>query len=176
MPGPPPKPADRRMGHRDYPMTVIGGGVSNSDSSDVAGRIVPAAPEGLTGELPAMWADLWASPLAAVFDPVTDVPGLSRLFRLYADIARIKELFDGEELATGSQGQLILHPYAKLLATWDAEARALEDRYGMNPKARLQLGISLGNAAKAFNNAARPKPNWEEVDASNDAADEARAG
>jgi phage terminase small subunit len=48
----------------------------------------------------------------------------------------------------GSQGQEILHPLVRQINQWDKDILALQDRFGLNPKSRLQLGISLNNAKK----------------------------
>jgi hypothetical protein len=50
----------------------------------------------------------------------------------------------------GSTGQEVLNPLAKYIAQCDAESRALEDRFGLNAKARLQLGITFGEAKKTL--------------------------
>jgi hypothetical protein len=44
-------------------------------------------------------------------------------------------------VALGSQGQLVLSPYARDLRTIDAEIRQLEDRFGLNVRARANLQL-----------------------------------
>src|SRR5574337_423419 len=64
-----------------------------------------------------------------------------------------------EALATGSTGQTVLNPLIKHLPTLDAEILALEDRFGLNPRARLTLQVALGDAAESrdkLNRALRP--------------------
>ena len=42
----------------------------------------------------------------------------------------------------GSQGQDVVHPTARLIGDVEGQLLALEDRLGLNPEARLWLGIS----------------------------------
>jgi hypothetical protein len=46
-------------------------------------------------------------------------------------------------VALGSQGQLVLSPYARDLRTIDAEIRQLEDRFGLNVRARASLAVTV---------------------------------
>jgi hypothetical protein len=50
----------------------------------------------------------------------------------------------------GSQGQLVLHPLTKYVAQLDGEIRQLEDRFGLNPKARIALGLELTKARRSL--------------------------
>jgi len=172
MSGPPPKPDDKRQRRNLRPHLSLPS--STDTESLVVGLIVPAPPEGLSaGNLPA-WGGFWRSPLAKAVDPVTDLPALTRLFRLYDDIERIKPLFDAEPLVVGSTGQPALHPFGKLLDAYRAEARNLEDRFGLNPKSRLQLGIHMADAVKKANEAAATKglePDWSDDDSDAAAAE-----
>jgi hypothetical protein len=43
----------------------------------------------------------------------------------------------------GSQGQMVLSPWAKDLRTIDAEIRQLEDRFGLNVRARTNLAVTV---------------------------------
>jgi len=55
-----------------------------------------------------------------------------------------------EPMTTGSQGQKILNPMYRQRTAVDAEIRQLEDRFGLHPKAGLQLGIVYGEAARSL--------------------------
>jgi len=55
-----------------------------------------------------------------------------------------------DRLVVGSQGQVVLNPLYKALLSIDAEIRQLEDRIGLNPKARVALGLSIGQAKKTL--------------------------
>lgn len=50
----------------------------------------------------------------------------------------------------GSTGQLVLHPLTKLLGSLETAMRPLEDRFGLNPLARLRLGITMHEAASSL--------------------------
>ena len=63
------------------------------------------------------WAVMWASPMATMWDPEGDVPAL----------ARLAEVRNRAESGGWSR-------------TLSAEARQLEDRFGMSPLARVRLG------------------------------------
>ena len=54
----------------------------------------------------------------------------------------------GNPLVLGSQGQPVANPLARVVLGYDAEIRQLEDRLGLSPRARANLGISVGEAVK----------------------------
>jgi hypothetical protein len=63
----------------------------------------------------------------------------------------------------GSQGQPVASPLFKVAMALDSEVRALEDRYGLTPAARLKLGIRLGEAARSLEDLARDlDDDWDE--------------
>jgi hypothetical protein len=49
---------------------------------------VPNAPAGLLASVRRAWVEFWASPLAQVVVPATDMPALTRLWRLYDERER----------------------------------------------------------------------------------------
>lgn len=55
-----------------------------------------------------------------------------------------------DRLVPGSMGQLTLNPLLKYAESLQKEIRALEDRFGMSPKARMALGIAFGEAARSL--------------------------
>ena len=44
----------------------------------------------------------------------------------------------------------MINPLYSAMLKLDAEIRQLEDRIGMNPKSRVALGISIGQAKKSL--------------------------
>src|SRR5690554_5632236 len=70
------RPEDRQR--RNLPAVLAGSG----DVPVVSG--VPAPPSGLSDALRRAWSGLWTSPVAQLLDSVSDLPAVTRLFRLYA--------------------------------------------------------------------------------------------
>ena len=141
MSGPPPKPTERRQRRNIGPRLGL---VSSAPAT------APPAPSGLLKATREAWDALWASPLAQFLDPVTDGPVLRRLWSLYDERERAYRGYRRARLVEGSQGQLVLNPLGRLMMQMDAEIRQLEDRIGLSPRARLQLGITLGEAARSL--------------------------
>jgi hypothetical protein len=50
----------------------------------------------------------------------------------------------------GSQGQPVINPMLAHAMVLQKEIRALEDRLGLNPAARLRLGVLLGDATRSI--------------------------
>lgn len=149
---PPPKPAARRS------RQIRGGALRGVAVTLSRKPILPDAPAGLTEHVAAAWTDYWSSPLATQVTRA-DLMALRRLFRLYDQRERFADAGLEEALATGSTGQTVLNPLIKHLPTLDAEILALEDRFGLNPRARLTLQVALGDAAESrdkLNRALRP--------------------
>jgi P27 family predicted phage terminase small subunit len=110
----------------------------------------PDPPDGLLQATSNRWIEFWNSPLAGVVSSATDMPALERLFTLYDERERAYRAFRKERLIVGSQGQPVLNPMGRLLKELDGEIRQLEDRFGLSPKARLQLGVQYGEAKKTL--------------------------
>ena len=75
----------------------------------------------------------------------------------------------GRSVGSGSSpataASLALTHWSKHLADLESAARALEDRFGLTPRARLQLGVEFGAAHRSlasisqeFDADARPDP------------------
>lgn len=143
MPGPAPKPADRRQ-RRNKP----------TELRAVPPRAiveVPKAPPGLLKATRDWWSEFWNSDLAAATGAETDLPALRRLASLYDERERAyRAIQRGDRLVTGSKGQEVLNPLYRVIASLDAEIRNLEDRFGLTPLARLRLGITLTDAQKGL--------------------------
>jgi P27 family predicted phage terminase small subunit len=101
------------------------------------------------------WAEFWASELAAATLADTDGPAIERLATLYDLRRRALKSIKKQPLVDGSQGQKVLNPLARQMSTWDAEIRQLEDRFGLTPRSRLNLGLQLGAAKKQLDDLAR---------------------
>ncbi len=111
---------------------------------------IPKPPKKLLKVTRDWWNEFWTSDLANFILDNTDIDALSRLARTKDDRERAWRRVRKEGFtAVGSQGQEILHPLVRQISAWDKEILALEDRLGLNPKSRLQLGISLNTAKKS---------------------------
>ncbi len=80
----------------------------------------------------------------------TDGTAILRLFTLYDERERAYRAFRRQRLIKGSQGQAVLSPMGRAMQEFDAEIRQMEDRLGLSPRARLQLGITFGQAAQTL--------------------------
>ena len=143
MPGPLPKPADRRQRRNQLkPFCVVPGGLVD--------REVLLVPAGLLKATRDEWETFWRSDLARLVQTETDLVALERLFRLRDEERRAVREARKARLVPGSMGQLTLNPLLKYAESLQKEIRALEDRFGMTPKARMALGIAFGEAARSL--------------------------
>lgn len=110
----------------------------------------PPAPDGVGERTAQQWQGFWSSPVAKLVDPVSDLPALERLFLLYDDCHQFRESIRKHPMVEGSQGQLVRNPFVKDLKDAQAEIRQLEDRFGLSPRARLGLNLTLGATAKTL--------------------------
>lgn len=137
------KPAGRRQRRNatDVGLVVVGGASQASPS-------VPA--KGWLAVTVQRWEAFWGSDIATVAKPDSDMPALTRLFGYYDDLERSARAFAKERFVVGSQGQPRLNPLAAHIATLEGNVRALEDRFGLSPQARLKLGVDFAHAASSL--------------------------
>ena len=112
--------------------------------------IVPTPPAGLSPMLIDAWHTYWLSDLARTVTLPTDMPALRRLFLYYEDIETSHAKYLDSPIWSGSTGQDKISPFARHVAELEGGIRALEDRFGLSPKARLELGVTLGDAARSL--------------------------
>ncbi|MEU3899748.1 P27 family phage terminase small subunit [Streptomyces sp. NPDC045251] len=111
----------------------------------------PAPPAGLLKSVRDRWTAYWESPVAQLADPVSDLPALERLYRLYDDLERSHSAVHKQgHMVRGYRDQTVMNPLLKHMQLVQAEVRQLEDRFGLSPRARLSLGVTLGEAAKGL--------------------------
>jgi P27 family predicted phage terminase small subunit len=146
--GPPPKPAGRRQRRNPRSSTERAG----PELVALAGGrgAPPDPPAGLLKTVRDSWPRFWASELAQLVQPATDLPALERLWTLYDERMRALRGYRRQRLVRGSTGQMVLSPLAAAMKAFDSEIRALEDRFGLTPMARLRLGVALGEAARSL--------------------------
>jgi P27 family predicted phage terminase small subunit len=139
--GPPPKPGAQR--HRtDKPaLSVV----------QLPSRPAPPAPtHGWLKATRESWAEFWTHPISTITED-SDLPALWRMFDLRDERERYRRAIRKEgRLVTGSQGQQVMNPLLRQMQVVDAEIRALEDRFGLSPLARLRLGITFGEFSKTL--------------------------
>jgi hypothetical protein len=140
------KPPGTHQGHRPHTPAVV---LAASGS-----EAPPDPPAGLLAATQEAWSGFWSSPLASLVIPA-DLPGLRRLFQLHDERERAWRSYRRRRLVEGSQGQPVANPLFRVALGLEAEIRALEDRYGLSPSARLRLGIRFGKAARTLEDLAR---------------------
>lgn len=109
---------------------------------------IPTPPAKLDKATREFWNAYWSSELAAATHADTDLPSFRRLAQNYTLINKLRRATEREPLVEGSMGQPVAHPGFAVLARVEAETRQLEDRFGCNPKARLNLGLKLGQVVR----------------------------
>jgi len=137
-----PKPKQLRQNteRRDVGLVAIDGGLSGA----------PDATAGWLAVTKAEWVGYWTSPLAQIALPAVDESLLRRMFGLRDERERMMRVVRRARIVVGSRGQPRPNPLYPQVQSLDAEIRQLEDRIGGNPRARLQLGISLGEAVRSL--------------------------
>jgi len=135
--------------------------------------VLPSPPPRLLRSTRQLWQSLWLSPLAQVWDPVTDRLAVEELVRLVDERERAWRAFRRERIVPGSEGQPRLNPLWKLIQETTAQITQLSDRLGLTPRARLQLGITFSQAAMGIAELNRMLD--DEDDGDNDASGQAEA-
>lgn len=153
MGGSPRKPAGQAKGHRRRPAVEVtappatleepSGGVVD----EAPAPAVPAPPSGLGREALERWDAFWSSPVAALVDAGADGHKLKRWIIYLDEWDRATSAARRNRLVEGSTGQPVLNPLLKYIAALEASIRALEHEFGMGAKSRIDLGISVGQAA-----------------------------
>lgn len=112
---------------------------------------VPPHPDLRLKATRAAWDEFWQSSVARLIDTRSDLPALTRLFRLYDELGTMDNYVRKHgRVALGSTGQVALNPIYKHMTSIRSEVTALEDRFGLTPMARLKLGATLGSAAASL--------------------------
>lgn len=137
----PKKSPERRQGRGTADLVVLPGGVAVD---------VPPAPARLLKVTRDAWDSFWADPLLAPLVRPSDRVALVRLFRLYDERERAERAYTRERATEGSTGQMVVNPFARQVASIDTRIDKLEPRFGITPKARLDLGVAMGAAHKSL--------------------------
>jgi P27 family predicted phage terminase small subunit len=148
--GPSRKDPEKRQ-RRNEPASLVPVDELDEDLATAEAPGPPAAPAGLLKTTRDRWTAYWKSPVAKLADPVSDLPALERLYRLYDDLERSHRAVKATgHMIEGSKEQLVMNPLLRHMQTEMAEIRQLEDRFGLSPRARLGLNFTLGQTAKTL--------------------------
>ena len=127
-----PVPAEVRKGHNGTTPTV---------ARSHTPMLMPDPPSGLGPFGVALWTDVWTLG-AGVYQP-TDLQVISRYRSLSERRHTLLSLVEAVGwLTTGSTGQTVVHPAARMVDVIEGRLTTLEDRLWLNPEARLRLGIT----------------------------------
>ena len=111
---------------------------------------VPPAPAHLDRNAQLIWDEVWMAG-GSFYEARTDSPTIERYASLQSRRIFIMAAIEKEGwLTLGSQGQEVLHPLARVLNEIEGKLVALEDRLGLSPQARMNLGISAAAAKSAL--------------------------
>jgi hypothetical protein len=135
-----PKPAGKAVGHRDHTVLAL---------TPPRSTAVPPAPAGLQKATVRRWEGFWRSPVAAAADRVTDLPVIERLFVHYDELDRVGRAFRKQRVIAGRCGET-MSPLFRYYTWLASEIRSCEDRLGLSPRARLSLGVALGEAKRSL--------------------------
>lgn len=112
--------------------------------------IIPKVPSALSEKSKEAWVRLWSSPLRRVLDPLLDVDTIEMLLRMRDERDTEFRMGKRQRVVMGSQGQPVINPALSHAMVLQKEIRAIEGSLGLNPSARLKLGILLGDATRSI--------------------------
>ena len=159
------KSAERRLRHGDGPQLSV----VHVDSAPSLSVAVPLPESGWLARTRSAWTTFWREGIAKLTQPA-DGEALRRLFALYDARERTWRLFVKAPYVRGSKGQQVLNPMGTFALQLDARIERLEQSFGITPKARLQLGITFGEAKKSLEDLARDASGGvEDADIANEA-------
>ena len=127
-----PVPAEDRRSHASTTPTI---------TRSTAPTLLPDPPLSLGTVGTDYWIEVWTAG-AGVYQP-TDTYVIERYCSLQERRRNLMDLVEADGwLTTGSTGQVVVHPAARMVSDIEGRLSSLEDRLGLNPEARLRLGIT----------------------------------
>ena len=146
MPGPPPKPAERRQRRNKRDVGTVRSLATRAEGGH------PDHPEPGKGWLvgtTASWHGYWESDVSQLATKA-DHPALRRLWGYYDEQRRLLSNASKKRLVPGSTGQPVLNPLFKAALDLEKVISPLEDRFGLTPLSRLRLGVTFGDAHRSL--------------------------
>lgn len=131
---------------RPHPLRAL----QTIEASGVEEYTGPPVPLNLSERSRQAWVRLWSSPIARVMLPQLDEDTVTMLLRMRDERDTEFRMGKRQRMVLGSQGQPVINPMLAHAMVLQKEIRAVEDRLGLNPTARLRLGILLGDATRSI--------------------------
>jgi hypothetical protein len=138
MPGPPPKPAQRRQNRVTKSLGMV----------RTAGK-APRMPRGLCQPAQAAWTGYWGDTVSGV----TRESDTALVLRWVRNVDRYHRLIaeaDRSPMVAGSTGQQRANPIYDLVLKIEASIKADEQQLGVGPLNRLRLGVAFSESAKSL--------------------------
>lgn len=110
-------------------------------ASSPSGVKVPQAPITISSELRSAWRKFWRSSAAELVDPVSDLPSVERLFRLYQLASRLMAKIEADDIPAAAD--------ISTLTKLSSEIRLTEAGLGLSPRSRLALGVTLSASGRS---------------------------
>lgn len=168
MRGRPAKHPAARQGHRPKaPLQLL-----------AKGQRPPACPrrearggvmEPLSAGARARWREIWRSRPAAAWDRQADLPALTRYILMYDGWLRMEAQAVRSPLVRGSQGQARANPLGAEVRKAHAALLAVEDRFGLQPRGRIALGLALSEGLATIEDLLGPIEDMDEFALPDDA-------
>jgi hypothetical protein len=149
VPGPRPKPADRRQ-RRNAPAKGQAGALPVGDSAGITPLPIPPAARHWAAPIKEQWRELWSHPIAQAIDRVVHLPHARRLFDLRDEREKLAAITRAEPIVEGSTGNTRPHPLFARLGQVESLIAQLEKDIGLSPKAGLDLGMQFSAAKKTL--------------------------
>lgn len=135
------------------------------------GAVIPPAPPGLLKSSRDRWEAYWRSAVSSAVDLNADFGLVERWIRSVDEWHRAYRDFRRERVTTGSTGQLVLSPLAKLISQLESEIGRCEQQLGLTPIARLRLGLTANQARLTAEHLNRSLSETDDHDPRRDAID-----
>jgi hypothetical protein len=138
LPGPPPKPAQRRQNRITKSLGMV----------HTAGK-APRMPRGLCKPAQDAWTGYWGDTVSGV----TRESDTALVLRWVRNVDRYHRLIaeaDRSPMVAGSTGQQRANPIYDLVLKIETSIKADEQQLGVGPLNRLRLGIAFSESAKSL--------------------------